>query len=110
MGLQRLAGRRRHRHGDAEIARGLEAEIEILAQQRRREGRGEVEIDQRVALVLRERRAEHAGIHEVEKGVTRHAGLLREDGNLGEVLDHDAEEYVVRDLAAVSYTHLTLPT
>src|SRR5665213_221644 len=78
---------------------GLEAEIEILAQQRRREGRGEVEIDQRVALVLRERRAEHAGIHEVEKGVTRHAGLLREDGNLGEVLDHDAEEYVVRDLA-----------
>ena len=31
--------------------------------------------------------------------MARHAGLLRQDGDLREVLDHDAEHDVVRDLA-----------
>ena len=31
--------------------------------------------------------------------MARHAGLLREHGDLGEILDHDAEEDVMRDLA-----------
>ena len=31
--------------------------------------------------------------------MARHAGLLRQDGDLGEILDDDAEEDVVRDLA-----------
>ena len=34
-----------------------------------------------------------------KEGVARNAGLLREDGDLREVLDHDAKQDVVRDLA-----------
>src|SRR3569833_288745 len=64
MALQCLARGHRDRHSDAKLARRLQAEVEILAQQRRREGRGPVEIDQRVALVAREYRAHDAVIHE----------------------------------------------
>ena len=53
MALQHFAGRRRHRHRHVHFAGKLEAEIEVLAQQFRREGRGPVEIDQRRRFVAR---------------------------------------------------------
>jgi hypothetical protein len=99
MRLQRLARRRRHRHRDLESAGVREAEVEVLAQQRRRERRGPVQIDQGRRLVPREDRAHHALVDEVQKGVPRHAGLLRQDGDLGEILDDHAQHDVVRDLA-----------
>src|SRR5262249_10322451 len=97
--LQRFAGRRRHWHRHVEAVRGVKTQIEILAQERRREGRRPVEIDQSVRLVAREDRAHHAVIDEVEKGVTRYAGLLRQNGDLGEILNDDAEADIMCDLA-----------
>src|SRR4051794_2208941 len=44
MALQGFSCRRRNRHRNIEIARGLEAEIEILAQEPGRKCRGPIEI------------------------------------------------------------------
>ena len=99
MRLQYLARRRGHRHRHVPFAAELEAEIEILAQELRREGGGPVEIDQRRGLVGGEHRAHHAVVHEGEEGMARHAHLVGEQRDFDQVLDHHAEHDVVRDLA-----------
>ncbi len=99
MRLKRLARSRSHRHRHIQGSRGGQPEIEVLAQQRGREGRGPVQIDQRVGFVARENRTHHAIVDEVQKGMARHAGLLRQYGDLGKVLDHNTEKDVVSDLA-----------
>ena len=97
--LQRLARGRRHRHRHLELAPGGKAEVEVLAQKLGREGRRPVEVHEGVRLVAREDRAHDRVVHEVEEGAARHARLLGEDRDLGQVLRHDAEEDVVGDLA-----------
>src|SRR4029077_1043417 len=77
----------------------FEAEIEILAQQFGREGRGPIEIDQGRRLVAREHRAHDTVVHEGEEGVARHAHLVGKQSDLDEVLYHHAEHDVVCDLA-----------
>src|SRR5687767_9371590 len=96
--LKQIARQRGERHRHLEVASGLETEIEVLAQQLRREGDVEVEIDERGRLVAREHGAHHALVQELEEGVARHPGLLGEDGDLAEVLDHDTQHDVVADL------------
>src|SRR5437763_11392288 len=51
---------RRERHRYLESAPGVQTEVEILAQEFRREGHLEVEVDERGRLVARESRAHHA--------------------------------------------------
>ena len=75
-----------------------EAQIDVLAQQLRRERHVEIEVGQRRRLVAREGRPHHALVHEVEECVARNARFLREHGDLRERLRHDAEEHVVADL------------
>ena len=84
--------------GTSKCFAGVEAEVEVLAQQLRRERHLEVEVDERGRLVARERRAHHALVHELEERVARHAGLLRQHGDLGQRLRDHAEEHVVADL------------
>src|SRR5687768_1267746 len=100
--LQQIARQRGERHRHLELAARVEAQVEVLAQELRREGDVEVEVDQRRCLVAREHRAHHALVEEVEEGVARHAGLLREDGDLAQVLDYHAEHHVVADLGDAS--------
>src|SRR5919109_9092 len=69
-----------------ELVRGLEAEVEVLQQQRRREGGREVEVDERGRLVAGERGSHHAVVEEREEVGPRHAALLGEDGDLGHAL------------------------
>ena len=99
MALQHFAGRRRHRHRHVHFAGEFEAEIEVLAQQLRRERRRPVEIDQRRRFIAREHRAHHAIVEKGEKGVARHAHLVGQQRDLDQVLDDDAEHDIVRDLA-----------
>src|SRR4029079_7640287 len=63
--LDSIARQRCERHRHFEAARSVEAEIEILAQQRRRKRDGEIEVDERRRLVARERGPEHAPVHEI---------------------------------------------
>src|SRR5207247_1264405 len=81
-----------------EVLCGVKAEIEILAQQLRRERHLEIEIDERRRLVARERRAHHALVDEIEKRMPRHAGLLRQHCDLRQRLRDDTEKYVVANL------------
>ena len=99
MGLQHLARRGGDRHRHVPFAAEREPEIEILAQQLGRKGRGPVEIDQRRRLVLGEHRAHHAVVHERQERVARHAHLVGEQRDLDQVLDHHAEHDIVCDLA-----------
>jgi len=96
--LHRVPRQRRKRHRHVETTRGVEPEIEILAQQLGRERDAEVEVHECRRLVARERRAQHALVHEVEEGVPRDPCLLRKDRDLGKRLRDDAEEDVVADL------------
>src|SRR4051812_4664361 len=62
--LHDLLGGGRDRHRDLELARGVEAEVEVLEQQRGREGRREVEVHVGGRLVAREHRAHDAVVEE----------------------------------------------
>src|SRR5260221_12946778 len=77
MRLNCLPRRRRDRKRDAEFAAKLQAEIDILAQQRSGEGRGPVEIHQGRGLVPGEYRAQDRIVQEFEEGVPRNARTLR---------------------------------
>ena len=63
------------------------------------EGGRPVEIYQRRRFIGCEHRAHDAVVEESQKGVTRHPQLVGEEGDLDQVLDHDAEHDVVGDLA-----------
>src|SRR5262249_60276294 len=76
MRLQLLARCGGYRHRNVELAAELEPEIEILAQQLRRERRRPVEVDERRRLVAGEDRAHHAVVDERQEGVARDAGLV----------------------------------
>src|ERR1700741_634950 len=96
--LQQIPRERGERHRHLEFAPGVEAEIEVLAQQLRRERDVEVQVHQRRGLVAREHRAHHALVQKIEKRMARHARLLREEGDLAQRLDDHAEMHVVADL------------
>ena len=89
-------GCQRHRH--RQLARRLEAEVEVLQQELGREGRLEVEVDVGGALVPGERRAHHAVVEELEEIRSRHPALLRQHRDLGHALRDHAEHQVVADL------------
>src|SRR4051812_15513389 len=76
--LDQVARDRGERHRHLEFAPGLEAQVEVLPQQVRREGDVEVEVDERGRLVAGEGRAHDALVEELEEGVARNARLLGE--------------------------------
>jgi hypothetical protein len=84
------------------LLRGFEAEVEVLVQQRRGEGRREVEVHDRRRLVAGEHRAHHALVEELEEGRARDPALLRQHGDLGQRLRDHAEHQVVADLHETS--------
>src|SRR5688500_828518 len=67
--LQQIARQRAERHRHLELAARVEAKVEVLAQELRREGDVEVEVDQRRGLVARENQDHHALVQEVDGGM-----------------------------------------
>src|SRR5688500_4766925 len=67
--LQQIARERGERHRHVELAARVEAQVEVLAQELRREGDVEVEVDQRRGLVARENQDHHALVQEVDGGM-----------------------------------------
>ena len=96
--LHQLRGGGGDRHRHVELAGGGQPEVEVLAQQHRRERRREVQVHVRRGLVPGERRAHHAVVEELEERGPRHAALLGEHGDLGQRLGDHAEHEVVADL------------
>src|SRR5882757_1440715 len=99
VGLNRLSRGCRDRKSHAQFATKLQAEVDILAQERGREGRGPVEVHQGGRLVAREYRAQDRVVQETQEGMPGDTRTLGQDSHLGKVLDEHAQEDVVGDLA-----------
>src|SRR5665213_1772362 len=93
-----LMHQRRHWHRDVELARGLQPELEILAQQLAGERRREIEIDECRGLVTRESRTHDAAVEKLEVVSAGHAAAFGEHCGLGHDLCDHPEHEVVTDL------------
>src|SRR5262245_60461036 len=87
-----LRGSGGKRHRNSKVVRCGKTEIEVLAEQRHRERRSEVEIDERRRLVPAERGTHYRLVEELEKRRPAGSAALSEQGDLTQRLDHDAQE------------------
>jgi uncharacterized membrane protein YccC len=93
-----LVGQGGHRQRHVQLAGGLEAELEVLAQEVAGERRRVVEVDVRRRLVAAECRAHHAVVDEGQVVGAGDTAALGEDGGLGKDLGNHTEDQVVADL------------
>ena len=88
----------RQRKLEAGFVGGVEHEIDVLLHQRRRERRREVVTQERLRLVLHERRADGGARYHFEERCAGDAGGLAEDQRLGDRLRKHRDHQVDREL------------
>ena len=96
--LHQVAGEFGHGQGHAQLFAGLEAKVQVLAQQFRRERGRHVQGDEGGRLVPGEHRSHDAVVDEIQKIVPADAAFLGEHCDFGEALRVYAEQQVVADL------------